>query len=262
MRDKIVPYPILFLAVLILTAGAWPFSSAFAADGTLTVRPESISIYSLFSGADMIISGDHLPAGSQAVLTIRGKRIDEEMMRKSRHWDLWMNSGEVDIDNAPLLYIAFSSDPSLLDRGNGDYPWGYTALEKLAKFTGRLKPVEDDTIFQEFIQLKERDKLYHLYPGGLQLTSSGTGDLLTRMNLHLPSRIKPGTYHVALWILQNGKILEKRTTSFDVKLQGMPAVLRGMAKRHGIAYGFMAIAVAMSVGMLTGMVFRRKGGGH
>ena len=57
-----------------------------------------------------------LPAGSQAVLTIRGKRIDEEMMRKSRHWDLWMNSGEVDIDNAPLLYIASSSDPALLVR--------------------------------------------------------------------------------------------------------------------------------------------------
>ncbi len=209
----------------------------------------------------MNISGD-LPLGSQAVLTISGKRIEEEMMRKSRHWDLWMNSGEVDIDNAPLLYIALSSEPTLLDREKGDFPWGYAALEKVAEFTGRLKPVEDDTIFKEFIQLKERDKLYHLYPGGLELTNSGTGEILARASFHLPSRIKPGTYNVTLWILQNGKIQEKRTSTFDVKLQGMPAVLQGMAKKHGVAYGLLAVAVAVTVGMLTGMVFRRKGGGH
>ena len=146
--------------------------------------------------------------------------------------------------------------------GNSDFPWGYAALEKAAKFTGRLKPVEDDTIFKEFIQLKERDELYHLYPGGLQITSSGSGDLQARVSLHLPSRIKPGTYHVALWIVENGKILEKRTATFDVKLQGLPAILQNMAKKHGVAYGLLAVVVAMTVGMVTGMVFRRKGGGH
>ena len=183
-------------------------------------------------------------------------------MRKARHWDLWMNSGEVDIDNAPLLYIAFSSDPALLDHTNGDFPWGYAALEKVATFTGRLKPVEDNTIFEEFIQLKERDKLYHLYPGGLQLTKPGSGEMLAQASLHLPSRIKPGTYHVTLWIVKDGKIQEKRTTTFDVKLRGLPAVLQSMAKNHGVAYGLLAVAVAMSVGLLTGLIFRRKGGGH
>lgn len=261
MNEKNYPLSVLFLAglTLIVTLGSIP--SAVASGGTLAIRPRSISISSLFSGSDMNISGD-LPAGSQAVLTIRGKRIEEEMMRKSRHWDLWMNSGEVDIDNAPLLYIAFSSDPALLDRGNGNFPWGYAALEKVAKFAGRLKPVEDDTIFEEFIQLKERDKLYHLYPGGLRLTNPGSGEMLARASLHLPSRIKPGTYHVSLWILRNGKILEKRTATFDVKLKGVPAVLQVMAKKHGVAYGLLAVAVAMTVGMLTGMVFRRRGGGH
>ncbi len=124
MNEKNYTRPVLFLAGLTLIVTLWSISSAFAADGTLTVQPQSISITSLFSGTDMNISGD-LPEGSQAVLTIRGKRIEEEMMRKSRHWDLWMNSGEVDIDNAPLLYIAFSSDPALLDHDNGDFPWGY-----------------------------------------------------------------------------------------------------------------------------------------
>ncbi len=261
MNEKNLPIFVLFLAALTLLVTPGPMPSALASGGTLAIEPQSISISSLFSGCHMTISGN-LPAGSQAVLTIRGKRIEEEMMRKSRHWDLWMNSGEVDIDNAPLLYMAFSSDPALLDGGSGDFPWGYAALEKAAKFTGRLKPVEDDTIFEEFIQLKERDKLYRLYPGGLKLTNPRFGETLARARFHMPSRTKPGTYHVSLWILKNGKIQEKRTATFDVKLQGMPAVLQVMAKEHGVAYGLLAVAVAMAVGMLTGMVFRGRGGGH
>ena len=138
MNEKNCPLSLLFLAALTLIVTLGSISSAVADGGTLAIQPRSISISSLFSGSDMNISGN-LPAGSQAVLTIRGKRIEEEMMRKSRHWDLWMNSGEVDIDNAPLLYIAFSSDPALLDRGNRDFPWGYAALEKAAKFTGQTQ---------------------------------------------------------------------------------------------------------------------------
>ncbi len=261
MNDKNYRGPVLCLAALTLIVTLWSISSALAAGDALTVQPQSISITSLFSGCDMTIRGS-LPEGSHAVLTIRGKRIEEEMMRKSRHWDLWMNSGEVDIDNAPLLYIAFSSDPALLDPGNDEFPWGYRALEKVAKFTGRLKPVEDDIIFQEFIRLKERDKLYHLSPGGLQLTKRDPGEILAQASFHLPSRIKPGTYHVALWILKDGKIVKKRITTFDVKLQGIPAILQNMAKNHGVAYGLLAVTVAMTVGMLTGLVFQRKSGAH
>ncbi|MGW8195302.1 MAG: TIGR02186 family protein, partial [Desulforhopalus sp.] len=201
------------LTGLISLLSLWPAPCA-EASGNLVIQPASIVISSFFSGSEMNIKGD-LPAGCQAVLTIRGKRIDEELMRKSRHWDLWMNSGEVDIDNAPLLYLAFSSDPALLNK-NGEYPWGYAALEKSVTFTGRIKPVEDDTIFSEFIQLKERDKLYSLYPGGLTIANAESGRKLAKASVHLPSRLKPGIYQVALWVLENDTILKKETATFDV----------------------------------------------
>lgn len=258
MNDK--RYPQALFTGLIMLLSFLVVLPAAAAEN-LVIQPASIDISSFFSGTDMTISGE-LPAGCQAVLTIRGKRIDEEMMRKSRHWDLWMNSGEVDIDNAPLLYLALSSDPELFNSNSGQSSWGYAALEKTATFTGRIKPVEDDTIFTEFVQLKERDKLYHLFPGGLKVTSPESGKELAQASVHLPSRLKPGTYHVTLWILQNDKVLDKRTSTFDVRLTGLPELLQGMAKTHGVAYGLFAVVVAMTVGMFTGIVFRRKGGGH
>jgi hypothetical protein len=238
-------------------------SPARAAGADLKVQPEVVAISAFFSGVQMHITAD-LPQGSQAVLRVRGKRIEEELMRKTHHWDLWMNSGEVDIEHAPILYIALSSDPALLSPDTGDYPWGYKVVEQRAQFTGQLKPSERDTIFKEFVQLKERDKLYRLYPGGLKIirTGSGSGPLQARASFHLPSRIKPGLYHVALWIVRNGKVIERHDSSFEVRREGLPEFLNSLAKKHDVFYGFLAVIMAMATGMLAGLVFHSRGGGH
>ncbi len=244
--------------VLLLLVG---LATSAAAAGKLVVEPSSVTINAFFSGIQMTVTGD-LPPGSQAVLTVRGKRIEEELMRKSRHWDLWMNSGEVDIDNAPLLYMAFSSEPNLLSPAAGQVPWGYAALERNAQFIGRLKPVEDDTIFKEFVELKERDELYHLEPGGLRINHASPERWQARADFRLPSRLKRGVYHVSLWVLKDGKLVEKRSTTFKAELTGLPAFLQVMARKHGVLYGLLAVVLAMVVGMLSGLVFHRKGGGH
>lgn len=236
-------------------------SPAGAAGNGLEVQPGVVAISAFFSGVEMHITGD-LPPDSQAVLRIRGKRIEEELMRKSHHWDLWMNSGEVDIDHAPMLYIALSSNPDLLSAGAGDFPWGYSVVEEKAEFIGQLKPSEQDTIFREFVQLKERDKLYHLYPGGLKITRTGSGQWQASASFHLPSRIKPGLYHVALWIVRDGQVTERRDSSFEVRREGLPEFLHSLAKSHGAFYGFLAVALAMATGMLAGLAFHSRGGGH
>jgi hypothetical protein len=236
------------------------FSPVGAAAGGLEVEPEVVTISNFFSGVQMHITGD-VPPGSQAVLRVRGKRIEEELMRKSHHWDLWMNSGEVDIDHAPRLYIALSSDPGLLSPGGG-FPWGYDALEREARFSGQVRPSERDTIFKEFVQLKERDELYRLYPGGLEITRAGPDRWQVRAAFHLPSRLKPGTYRVALWIVRDGTVSERRDGSFKVRMEGLPAFLYSLARGHGVFYGFLAVALAMGVGMLTGLAFHRRGRGH
>ncbi|MCB2185522.1 MAG: TIGR02186 family protein [Deltaproteobacteria bacterium] len=251
----------LLLCGLLALATLAPAAPPAANEGKLVVEPPAVGINAFFSGINLTVTGD-LPPGSQAVLTVRGKRIEEELMRKSRHWDLWMNSGEVDIDNAPLLYMASSSTPELLSPAAGEVPWGYAAIERNVKFSGNLKPVEDDAIFREFVELKERDKLYTLMPGGLAITQTSPGQWQARASFHLPSRLKHGTYHVSLWVLQDGKLVAKHSTTFQVELEGLPAFLHAMARNHGILYGLLAVAVAMGVGMLSGLVFRRKGGGH
>ena len=54
----------------------------------IRIQPETVNISSFFSGVQMHVACD-LPPNSQAVLSIRGRRIEEELMRKSHQWELW-----------------------------------------------------------------------------------------------------------------------------------------------------------------------------
>jgi len=227
----------------------------------IRIEPDTVTVSSFFSGVQMHITCD-LPPNSHAVLSIRGKRTEAELMRKSHQWELWMNRGEVDIYNAPILYIALSSKPDLLFRGYGEFPWGYDALEEDTRFSGRLKPSEDYKIFNEFIRLKERDKLYRLYPGDLKIEQVSSGRWEAKADFSLPSRIKPGEYYVTLWIIRGHSVVERKDNSFKVRLQGLPRLLNSLAMKHGVIYGFIAVVIAMIVGILTGLAFHRSRGGH
>ena len=246
------------VALTVLIAA--PVMPGVAAAAELAVTPQRVSISSFFSGARVTVTGD-LPPGSQAVVTVRGKMIEEELMRKAHHWDLWLNSGEIDIDNAPRFYVASSSDPALL-RSAAPYPWGYASIERKVRFSGQLKPAEDDDIFHEFVRLMEHHHLYHLCPGEVQITQSSPDRWRFEDSVHLPSRIRCGTYYVSLWIVQDGLVIGKQTTTFQVEREGLPAFLFATARDHGVLYGLMAVGLAMLVGILTGVVFQRHAGGR
>ncbi len=248
---------VIILGLIVLSVLSSP---AGASAGDLKIEPEVVKISSFFSGVTMHITGD-IPPGSQAVLRVRGKRIEEELMRKAHHWDVWMNSGEVDIIRAPRLYFVLSSDPGLIGPHDSDFPWEYDEVAKEATVSGKLNPSERNAIFKEFVELKERDHLYRLFPGGLKIDRDGDR-WRAEADVRLPSRLIPGTYHVALWAVRDGKEIERHDALFEARREGLPEFLHSMAVGHGVVYGFLAVAIAMVVGMITGLAFHRKGGGH
>ena len=122
--------------------------------------------------------------------------------------------------------------------------------------------MEEDDIFDQFVALKERDKLYHLYPGGLKLTRRLPDQLQVQGRFRLPTRVKPGVYNVVLSIVQDGKIAQRRIASLKVTLRGLPSFLSFLARRHEIIYGLMAVGLALAAGMLSGLIFRSRGAAH
>ena len=48
-----------------------------------------------------------------------------------------------------------------------------------------------------------------------------------------------GTYHINLWIVRNGAVIDRLDDSFEVRQQGLPEFLHSLAMKNGIFYGFM-----------------------
>lgn len=230
--------------------------SSNAAEEKILVKPESIHIGVLYSSTPVEISAE-IPDGCDAVLEILGEEIEEQLLRKGRHWDIWMNVGEIDIEGAPTVYFAMSSDPKSLERKGDEPAFGYGALERQVSFLGNVKGLKRLKIFDEFVKLKEREKLYRIYPGKLELSSSPGGSASVRGTFIIPSRIAPDTYQVRLSVLRDGRLIDSRTAPLEVRVVGLPAMLSTLARRNGSLYGLLAVMVAAVFGYFTGVVFKR-----
>jgi hypothetical protein len=220
------------------------------------IEPESIHIGTFYAPREVEVSA-RIPEGCDAVIEVLGKDIEEQLLRKGQHWDIWMNVGEIDIEGAPCVYLAMSSNPESLSATAPAPAFGYGVLERRASFLGDVTGLDHLEIFDEFVKLKESEKLYRLDPGALRLEPAPGGSTAVHGAFTIPSRIPPGTYRVLLSVLEDGRVVESSSTSLGVEIVGLPALLSSLARRHGAFHGLLAVTVAVVFGFLTGVVFTK-----
>jgi Putative transmembrane protein (Alph_Pro_TM) len=220
---------------------------------SLQIKPQSIEIGAVFSGAQITLS-DVIPRDGEAVVEVIGQVKEEDLMRKGRRWELWMNTGEIDIKGAPSFYQILSSAPQLLDDGR-DHPWGYSALSQKVSFIGRHRKDEEPLLFTEFIQLKEGQRVYGQFPGSLRLSPLNGTEVKVDGAFHLPARVSPGTYQVCLSVIQNGEVRERRCQPLEVTMVGLPRFLAALASQNAVLYGLLCVATATAFGFLSGVFF-------
>lgn len=255
MKVKAAPHWPTIAATTLLLFQTLTASLCVAAPG-IDVHPDSIRIGAFYDDTDVEISAK-LPPDCDAVVEILGKDIEEQLLRKGRHWDIWMNVGEIDIEGAPHVYFAASSDPQSLSRTASDAAFGYHVLRLRTSFIGDVAGLKPATIFDEFIKLKESERLYRVDPGGLQIVSEPGVERVVQGGITIPSRIPPGTYKVLLSVLKQGHVVETRSASLEVLLVGLPAMMSNLARRHGTVHGLLAISVALGFGYFIGVIFKK-----
>jgi hypothetical protein len=233
----------------------------WAASDNLQIRPSAVKIGVFFAGARLTVSGE-IPRGSDAVIEILGKTSVEDLMRKGKRWELWMNVGEVDVQGAPSFYLLQSSRPEPIAASSAHPRWGYEALKQKISFGALFKESTDERLFREFIRLKKSQGVYGVDPQGVTLTPSNDGRNRAEAVFTIPPRVVPGTYRVCLFAVQNGRVVQRQCAPLQVKVIGFPAFLASMARTHMVLYGFMAVFIAMGAGLLTGVIFKKKGGHH
>jgi hypothetical protein len=244
------------LYLVMLLAGGLP---AWAAPN-LTLSPATVQIGTFFRGRTVKIKGT-IPAGAQAVLEVRGTNADEHLMRKGRRGGLWMNVGEIVVHDAPSLYLVMSTSKALLTQAPPDATWGYQALKKDIRFSGRIEAAEQEEFLGQFFQLKESDQVYATFPGALKITAAAGGESALTAAFPVPTNTKPGTYKVCLSVIQDGKVVDRTLTDLTVEMVSFPALMASLAYQHGATYGVVAVIIAIITGFAMGFLFK-GGGGH
>jgi len=241
---------------LLLAAGL----PARAAEPGLKISPAVVQIGAFFNGQTVTVSGT-IPAGTQAVLEVMGGSADEHLMRKGRRGGLWMNVGEIKVQDAPSLYLVMSTAKELLTAAPPEATWGYRALEKRLAFSGKIEPAERQDFLKQFLELKESEQIYASWPGALKIKAAAGAESALTASFPLPTNTRPGAYKVCLSVIQDGRVVSHNCTDLTVELVGFPAWLEKLAYQHGAAYGVLAVVIAIVTGFAMGFIFK-GGGGH
>lgn len=228
-----------------------------ASSARIRVVPDLVEIGAFFRGAEIALEGE-IPPGSEAVVEIRGAAAPAELLRKGRRGGLWMTVGEIEVEDAPNLYLMLSSTPKVPELNGQETPWGFSALKSQVKFRGALAERGKDRFFQEFLALKESEELYGSLPGALRIGNSPEGQGVVKGTLHLPAKVPPGHYQVRLSVVKEGRLLEQESKALEVRVVGFPALLAALAYEHGALYGLMAVVIAIATGFIMGFLFKGK----
>ena len=191
-----------------------------------------------------------------------GPPEDLVVMKKGRVGGLWMNVQQVPFQNIPKVYLLWTSAKTMaLETRNPEKPM---KLDYLLPFR---HPAEHKTgkrsfLLGELIKLKEADNLYRVFEEAIQITplerAAGPGadavlELAGRRTVS--GGLRPGTDR-----LQEGKDRLVYSSTIEVRLAGLPAVVASVANQKGLWYGVLAVIIATFSGLLIGFIFPSKRG--
>lgn len=252
--------------ILPLVCLCWMMPAALVrAESSLRLASQTVPLGMFFHGSTVHADGT-VPAGYQLAVVCKGPPGELKLKRKERVLGLlWLTRGEVTFARVPSLYIVDTSaqmeqlaPQSTLDR----LGVGYSSLEVDATDeTPRDRRAGE--LFAELVRLKESEKLFAVDQHGVRLQERTAGLVDWSADIRLPAKLLPGAYEVKLYGFRagDGELLDSRR--LNVRQVGAVAAIQVFARKWGLLYGIGAVAIAVAVGLLTGMAFGRGAkGGH
>jgi uncharacterized protein (TIGR02186 family) len=254
--------------LLVLLAVLLPGRQAFAAEPQRAEQVQSdvsmreISIQSNFTGIEIVLFGSidftrgpSLDEGPyDVIMVVRGPNRPIVVRRKERIAGLWMNGVSETFPSVPGYYAVLASRPfravapqdvlKKLGIGFSNLDFGKTAEGETA----------DDGFRANLIRLQEEEGLFQESDDAI----SFIGRSLFRGSVQLPVDVPIGRYTTQVFLFRDGKLLSQSQSSLQVEKVGVEHVVYMLAFHYPLAYGLLAVLMAMGAGLLAWTVFRRE----
>jgi len=253
-------------ALKLLAAAAGLLAAGAGRSETLmtSLSSDHIAITSNFTGADLALFGavERDPASGprainyDVVVTVRGPRGAVTVREKKRIGPFWINADQRKyiaipsfievLANRPLDEIASASLRAELH-------FGAEMLVPAQAAKDRLVDEAEPDFRVALIRLRTRQHLFREVVPGVQFFDPK----LFRAVVHVPGIVPLGPYDVDVALLADGALLARSTQRFIVTKSGVEATLAAAARERPILYGLSTASLAVLIGWLATVIFRR-----
>lgn len=223
----------------------------------LTIQPEVLHIGIFYAGGQVTISGE-APIGQDVIVEIIGPTANGQFDIKGRVGPFWMTNGKAEMDGAPNMYAL------LLPVGQD---WRRKAsvlgldLEKLRrKISIQSATLPRDNVFNMFVELKKNEGLYVVKDNAVIYTAAENRSRQFTAVYRFPRSTATGKYTIKATAIKNGAKGTEQSRSLLVDEVGVTRLVYDLATNQRLAYGILAVVIALFAGAAMGYLF--KGGGR
>lgn len=234
----------LFLLCLFVPADAAK-AQANAKALTIDLAQKEVNITTGFNGAHLALFGVKEQPGDIAIV-ITGPPGRMIVRRKEQVMGIWMNEDSLSFRNVPVYYdLALSKPeyqiaPAVLRQG---YGIGLDALD-FAPVTNRVEVGEVERFKEALIRNMQHQGHFPLEPKNIIFLNSD----FFRANFYMPADVPTGDYSIKTYLFQDGAIKSVNETRLRVAQVGFSARVYRFAHLDSLAYGLVAVLLAIVAG--------------
>lgn len=253
--------PALLLTLLALLIAA----PARAEELIVSVSNYRVTVTSNYDGEELVLfgsverDGKALPRESNydMVVTVSGPRGDMVTRRKERVLGIWVNRDSREFIKVPSYLGVFASRP-IAEMATPDVQRRLQIGLANVPLIQRIGPdyadvVASDAFRTAFIRLRAERGLYRETDDAVTFLTP----TLFRTGIPLPAEVPIGTYMVDIKLIAGGQLAARTQTSFEVVKIGFEQFIASSAREYGLLYGLATALMALTVGWLGSVVFRR-----
>lgn len=244
------PRWLLALPLLLLSLGTpGPASAQLVVD----LASHLVAITTGFTGTDVLLFGTTDGKGD-VVVVVRGPESEVVVRRKGRKLGIWVNEADMTFQGVPGYYAIAASRPLkefLPERVAARHQIGVDNLRFSAP--EGAAPAKAEAFRAALIRNKIRQNLFFAEPERIAFL----GNRLFRTDMRFPANAPVGTYIVQIFLVEDGEVVNAEITPLVVSKVGFEAGVFHFAHRHSLAYGVLAILIAVVAGWTASAVFRK-----
>jgi uncharacterized protein (TIGR02186 family) len=248
---------------LLALAFLWLTTLPLAAQESVVtgLSTDNIALTADFDGSEIFVFGAIRrdgPADPEAtphdiIITITGPTRGVTVRRKSWRFGVWINTDSVAVREAPTFYAIATTRPLADILTETERLRHGIGMDQAVRRVGSHPTITDTSTFAEaVVRLREANGLYGIRDRAVSVAE----DTLFQAHFELPANLTEGDYQAEFFLVRDQMVISSGATTIVVEKTGIERWLYNLSRNQPLAYGLLAVLLALAAGWLAATAFR------